>query len=123
MPHPREAALFLLGFLALLIFKLAFGIALHWFGVFMLEYRQTITPPGPPAGGVSFFSNVSIFIIIIIPSRSDKASDKGKSGGVSDTRGNHGAVRKGGEQEGGGGESGVGMNTKDMGKLPPYPLI
>ena len=127
MPHPREAALFLLGFLALLIFKLAFGIALHWFGVFMLEYLPAdhhTSGAGARAGGggKSFFSGTSASSSSSSSAAvSDKVSDKGKSGGVSDTRGNHGAVRKGGEQEGGGGESGVGMNTKDMGGLPAIP--
>lgn len=37
VPNPGEAAGFLLAFIALVVFKLAFGIALHCFGVFMLE--------------------------------------------------------------------------------------
>ena len=123
VPNPGEAAAFLLAFLALLVFKLAFGIALHWFGVFMLENlpadHHTSGGVGGGGGGKS----------------SSKGWVSGGEGGVdtangsatsSENGGRRGGGKGGGGEGGGvgGGGAGGGEKRGHVGKetrLPPIP--
>ena len=116
VPNPGEAAAFLLAFLALLVFKLAFGIALHWFGVFMLENlpadHHTSGGVGGGGGGKS----------------SSKGGVSGGEGGIDAANGSASSSENGGRRGGGKGGAGAGAGGEKRGhvgkesRLPPIPV-
>jgi uncharacterized membrane protein YgcG len=91
VPNPREAGAFLLAFLALVVFKLAFGMALHWFGVFMLENlpEDHHTSGGGVGGGHGVAGRSSSASIVLTSSMSEGAGSRngGAVGGGSDNAG------------------------------------